>query len=252
MTPTIKEYSSISRAIKACKDHLVVAGTTHQGNSWQSTTPLDKMVEVLGISFRAPVPSNINELVIQCQPNLPWADEHFLERVSGKPLNPPPSHVRWPFGVRANAKHVKDEQFSHTYPERIWPKHVAHKHLSLHGIRYEYGDLDDVINLLKDQKHTRKAFLPIWFPEDTGPLGGQRVPCTLGYLFQVKNGRMDITYYIRSCDVIRHFRDDIYMAVRLLYHVMGRVGKRLRPGHINMHIANLHCFQGDFEVYDNY
>lgn len=192
-----------------------------------------------------------------------WADEHFAERVSGQPLNPAPSHVRWPYAIRGNADHTTDEEFDHTYPERFWPRHAGNrypqnydtsKNMPHSGIRYEYGDLADVVSLLVRSPLTRQAFLPVWFPEDTGAVFGQRVPCTLGYHFMQRGGRLSMRYYLRSCDIYRHLANDVYLAARLLEWVCAEVTKRsadsetpvhFRPGGMVIHISSLHSFVGD-------
>jgi len=205
----------------------------------------------------------------EVKPNLPWAEDHFLERVSGEPLNPPASEAWWPYARAGNAEHKNGEKFHHTYPERIWPKgagdgvqwendlpYVNDLHFGWvrhhnHGIRYAYGDLKDVVDQLAKNPLTRQAYLPIWFPEDTGACGveGQRVPCTLGYHFLSRFGRMDIVYYIRSCDLLRHFTDDVYMAARLLQWMCYQLNARshdIVPGKLVMHISSLHIFRGDY------
>jgi hypothetical protein len=179
-------------------------------------------------------------------PDLPWADDHFLERVSGTPLNPPPSEAWWPHA--ANNALFKDATgvFSHTYPERFWPKEAGDKP---RGIRYPLGDYADLIALLRREPYTRQAYLPIWMPEDTGNQARVRTPCTLGYHFLLTGDLLDITYYIRSCDLLRHFRNDIYFAVRLLLDVLDRLSDNwltVKPGILRMHIASLHCFRNDF------
>lgn len=191
-------------------------------------------------------------------PNLPWAEDHFLERVSGEPLNPPPSEAWWPFRVRGNEDHKVDEKFSHTYPERMWPRFAnvgetrpngRKVYVPHNGVRFEYGDLQDVVKLLCKNPLTRQAFLPIWFPEDTGAVDGQRVPCTLGYHFLIREGRAEIVYYIRSCDLLRHFTDDVYMACRLLQWVVGKLrdnGIDVNASSLIMHISSLHVFRGDY------
>jgi len=184
----------------------------------------------------------------------PWAEDHFLERVSGKPLNPPPSEAWWPYARVQNTEHKVDGKFSHSYPERMWPKQAQIENgpqrtrFRMMGVRYEYGDLKDVVNQLKRNPMTRQAFLPIWFPEDTGAVYGQRVPCTLGYHFLIRPWRADIVYYIRSCDLLRHFTDDVYMAARLLQWMLDQLGVGLaRSMQLVMHISSLHVFRGDYE-----
>lgn len=189
-----------------------------------------------------------------------WVAEHFEERVSGTPLNPAPSHVRWPYAVRSNADHTNGEQFDHTYPERFWPKYAGlgnapcppvfegnhHK-----GIRFSYGDLSDVVDLLVRSPLTRQAYLPVWFPEDTGAVDGQRVPCTLGYHFMQRGGRLSCRYYIRSCDAYRHLSNDVFLAAALTTWVANQVTARsdgaihFRVGGLAMHISSLHSFVGD-------
>ena len=41
------------------------------------------------------------------------------------------------------------------------------------------------------------------------------MPCSLGYHFTLRGGLLHVTYFIRSCDFLRYFRDDVYMAMRL-------------------------------------
>lgn len=179
------------------------------------------------------------------KPNLPWAEDHFLERVSGEPLNPPPSASWWPFNQNDNEVHKKDNKFSHTYPERFWPQYVVDKDIPQQGIRFPYGDLADLIEILRNDRMTRQAYLPVWFPEDLhAALIGERVPCTLGYHFlQTETNTLDCTYFMRSCDLVRFFRDDIYMAGRLAHYVCSHTG--LIPGRLVVHISNLHAFEAD-------
>lgn len=187
------------------------------------------------------------------KPNLPWAEDHFQERIGGEPLNPSPSEAWWPFARKNNAEH-KDEQqkFSHTYPERFWPKFagdVPQAKLAgggTWGIRYPYGDLLDLIRVLQNNPMSRQAYLPIWFPEDlTAAKEGLRVPCSMGYHFIWCGDcrALDCVYTMRSCDLVRFYRDDIYMAGRLLQFVANNA--QMPVGTLVLHIDNLHCFPGD-------
>lgn len=217
---------------------------------WQAIRgdiPQARTIEVEDVSLYFDIPDSIEDLQEEVHPNLPWAEEHFVERVSGMPLNPPPSHIRWPFAQQGNDVHLSEHQFSHTYPERIWPKFAGEDSFySKFGIRYPYGDLNDVIDLLRKSPHTRQAYLPIWFPEDTGAVSGQRVPCTLGYHFLVRDGKLKIVYYIRSCDFFRHFNDDVYMAARLAQFVAGQL-QDVVAGKFVMHISSMHVFEPERE-----
>jgi hypothetical protein len=228
-----------------------------------STRPEFDTRELSNVVLTMNVPTLVQPLQSNVRPNLPWAEDHFQERVGGKPLNPSPSESWWPYKQNGNAAHKDGETFSHTYPERMWPKmagvgsnHYSDRH-PLWGVRYKYGDLNDLVSLLVRDPFTRQAFLPIWFPEDTGSVEGQRVPCSLGYHFIRRGVYLDCQYYMRSCDLFRHFTDDTYMAARLMQWVCQSLWEQdkwgdmldegLYPfvGKLTMYISNLHCFRGD-------
>jgi hypothetical protein len=195
------------------------------------------------------VPETMSALRADVKPDLPWADYHFLERIGGEPLNPAPSYEIWPHHNGSRDRHVEDQVFSHTYPERFWPKYAGEdKHQQEgyphQGVRFEYGDLRGVIDQLQANPLTRQAVLPVWFPEDTGATD-RRVPCTLFYHFMADGrGSLDCWYSMRACDFHRHFHNDMYLAARLLQWVCGEVAG-VHPGQLNVTISNLHLFRGD-------
>jgi thymidylate synthase len=222
------------------------------------TTPEMVTRELRDVILDIKVPNGIQTWQSITEANMPWAEDHFQERVSGKPLNPPPSEQYWPFAQAGNAAHKKGEKFSHTYPERFWPKHADYNpadHSGTEGghigIRFRYGDLRDLVDLMLKNPRTRQAYLPVWFPEDlTASVQGERVPCTLGYHFMLHpDGKIHMTYYMRSCDLVRFFRDDVYMAGRLLQWVTAELhfnGHRtVGVGGVRLVISNLHAFEGD-------
>lgn len=201
------------------------------------------------------------------RPNLPWADDHFEERVCGQPINPGVEWKNWPFNSSAE-KFLENGKFNHNYMERYWPKLAGSAKPTRtadeyprppiasippnHGIYHPYGDLADVVALLVKEPNTRQAYLPVFFPEDTGSVHGSRVPCTLGYHFMQRHGYLHVVYYLRSCDFVRHMRDDIYLTVRLLLWVLEQASRRderwkdIKPGIFTMHMTSLHMFRNDF------
>lgn len=232
--------------------------------SWQSQDTNLKTYEMPNLIVQTNIPTRAVDAIGMCEPDMPWAEEHFRERVSGTPYNPPPSYLTWPWHSAKEADlHLGKEGFDHTYPERFWPKGSPDDSLGrpgMKGIRFRYGDLDDVVNQLKKDSWTRQAYLPVWFPEDTGAVGdhvrnddertGQRVPCTLGYHFIRNGSKVDINYFLRSCDITRHFHNDVYLAMRLLQWVLERCGYpndfgTCSPGLLTVFISNMHLFEAD-------
>lgn len=246
-------FTNFKHAIDWLSNELYKWGEPIRTEKWQGKKTLDahEMIEVLDYSFKCPVMPSLPILRDQIKPNLPWADDHFLERVGRVPLNPGNEYKNWPYykGKPQNDQfRTEDEKFTHTYMERIWAP------TDKKGIRYEYGNFDDIVNLLHREPFTRQAFLPIWFPEDTGVKFGGRVPCTLGYWFLRRGNLLHITYYIRSCDIIRHLRDDIYLASRKLLWVIEELQQKdeswneVFPGNLIMHIGSLHCFKQERSI----
>lgn len=238
--------------------------TVHPGH-WQglnvASRPEAQMREILNHSFQVSLGwcEDLGTYQRDIEPNLPWADRHFEdERVSGQPINPGDSWKTWPFGNSADK--FRDEnggQFNHSYAERYWPRFAGRwendgPHSDgHHGIRYRYADLNDLVNQLAEDPLTRQAYLPVWFPEDGSHR--DRKPCTLGYHFIMRNETFQCTYYIRSCDFFRHFRDDIYLTIRLQLWVLQQLRLRdpkqwetVKAGMFTMHIVSLHLFRNDY------
>ncbi len=229
---------------------------------WQAlkNVPHTKTVELRGVTMQLPIDTGFEEWGANVSPNMPWAEDHFAERVSGAPLNPGEQYKNWPWYRGGVEDHKGDGTFSHTYMERLWPTEIPHPHgiaghRDMLGIRYPYGDLSHVVDLLWREPYTRQAYVPIWFPEDTGARAEQRVPCTLGYHLMLREGQLHCYYPMRSLDFLRYFRDDAYMAGRLVQWVIAElkacdsydqsVWQSVVPGDLTMFAHSLHVFEGD-------
>lgn len=195
-------------------------------------------------------------------PNLPWADDHFEERVCGQPINPGVEWANWPWGDNAARFLDADGKFNHNYMERYWPKFAGNdpdengrydtRGATPHfGIRNEYGDLHDLVRTLAHNPLSRQEWFPIFHPEDVGEVVGGRKPCSLGYQFWVRGQRLHVYYPLRSCDFFRHMQDDIYLTIRLLLWVLNRCREidplwwDVHPGTFTMHCTSLHVFAND-------
>ena len=268
---TMNKFDTFAAAIDAARYELQFNAERVHTEKWQgidiSKKPEASMHEIRYFGFETDMPTEelgyYRELI---EPNLPWADDHFLERVCGEPLNPGVQWAKWPWGQSAAKFRDGNNQFNHNYMERYWPRYAGMTALGKmsgimvegpglnerRGIRYRYGDLNDLLEQLRIEPLTRQAYMPIFFPEDTGVANPDRKPCTLGYLFMMRNNRLDVTYYIRSCDYVRHFRDDIYMTVRLVIWMLERLREKderwrdVTPGLFRMDIGSLHLFRNDF------
>lgn len=284
------EFPDFAAAIEQCSHQFQYRSTKVHTEMWQGVKIGDKpemrMHELTHVCFAVDLHTENTESYRQSiQPNLPWADKHFEERVCGLPLNPGTEWANWPYGKSAE-RFLEDGKFNHNYMERYWPKLAGlpkeptfdwgdynkkfydeqHANPDMimprhQGIKYSYGDLGDVVNLLAKDPLTRQAYLPVWFPEDTGG-GHKRAPCTIGYHFMMRDGKLDVTYHIRSCDFVRHFRDDLYLTVRLLLWVLQECRKiefdgdhtkdggwhSVQPGKLIIQIGSFHIFANDYHM----
>jgi len=223
----------VNDLIKLNSNYLTVNSNNWQSVKIENNNPI---LSIYDINNKITVKENddLSE-VFNC--DLKWAEDHFKERVNGLPINPGNEYKNWPY-YRSNEddKLFRSEgKFSHNYMERIWCKGYK-------GIRFDYGDLNDIIDRLKNDKNTRQAFLSIWHPEDQSN-HNNRIPCTIGYWFFMENNKLNIKFLIRSCDAIRHYRNDLYMSYRLLQHVCEKSG--LSTGYLSYWIGSFHCFKSD-------
>ena len=249
---------NIKDKIKVTKHELYANGIVRENNKWQGIEVEQRLWEIFNYHFSMTIPESRDELAEQTKANLPWAEAHFQERVGGFPLNPGNEYKNWPFykGMDNDKEFRQDgdgEQFSHSYMERMWCKLIEPElpeSESRKGIRYEYGDFDDFIRRIKENPYGRQNYFSIWHPEDQS-LGDRRLPCTLGYWFNIVNNELFCTYHIRSCDIFRHFHNDIYMTGRLMHYVrdeLKSVIPDLKMGLLHMWIGSLHCFEIEKEM----
>lgn len=265
---TLKPLQALAQIKHAMLGHSHVMTT----EKWQAQSVNTTMCELLHYQFRMALTHGIDigRWQKSIPANYPWAEEHFNERVCGWPINPGIEWQNWPWADKADGSRESNGQFNHNYMERFWPKFasdlptytfddaestvVDRQVTPMSGIRHEYGDLGEMIQMLAEEPTTRQAYLPVWFPEDTSYANKGRKPCTLGYHFIMRKGKLDITYHIRSCDFYRHFDDDVYLAVRLAIHVLQSCRminpewRNVELGELVMNITSLHMFLSDYQL----
>lgn len=168
---------------------------------------------------------NAGDSLKQLNPTRPWVEQEFSERISGIPMNP---GTAWLSRPDVWNEYLHDGKFAYTYPERM------------------AGKLEKIIEEIKKNPDSRQLYLNIWEGSDLQYLGGvSRVPCSLGYLFQVRGGKLHITYMMRSCDYATHFQNDVFLATSLMLYVAYRCD--LRPGNFTHFIGSFHIYKKDTE-----
>lgn len=122
----------------------------------------------------------------------------------------------------------REKMFDYSYNERIRKQ------------------LQQVVRELTVRPDTRQAIISIWDPNiDVQNLGGiKRVPCSIYYQFLIRDGKLEIIYNMRSCDVVTHFGVDVWLAFKLMEKVAEWVG--VKPGSLHHNITSFHCYQKDW------
>lgn len=153
----------------------------------------------------------------------PWADAEFEERVTdpwerdweGKRiLFQTPEFINpgeaWKLREEVWSEYMHDGKLAYTYNELLWNN----------------DQLTKIMNRLKEDPDSRQLWISLWNPDkDPDFLGGvSRVPCSLGYGLQVRNGKLNLHYVMRSCDFVTHFRNDVYLAIKFLEWVAEKTG----------------------------
>lgn len=172
----------------------------------------------------------------------PWADLEFAERIhdpflrgeDGELLSSPlfinPGEA-WKARSEVWEEFMHDGKMGYTYNELIWNNDQFTK----------------VVNRLGEDPDSRQLWISLWDPtRDPDLLGGvSRVPCSLGYGLQVRNGKLNLHYVMRSCDFSTHFANDVYLAIRMLEHISHMTNYPV--GNFTHTIFSLHVYRKDLE-----
>ena len=223
-------YERFPEALGEVKRDLVEMGIkihpkTYQ-DKWVAEDPAFDAFELQDYIYRVTQP-HASDLT----PTQPWADAEFAERMAGK-SNPGEA---WKLRADVWSQFLQEDgKFGYSYADRIWEEH----------------QITEVVQALVDDNDSRQAFLAIWKPSDVHNLGGvSRVPCSLGYQFQIRQGQLNMMYLQRSADFGTHLINDIYLAALTHAHICNQVNlwgdKTIQFGYYSHWIGSLHIFKKD-------
>lgn len=157
----------------------------------------------------------------------PWADEEFKERIN--PYGNVNPGKAYKLREEIWNEYMHDGKFAYSYNERF----------------FRNRQLDKIIARLQEDHDSRQLWLSVWdLNEDVDKLGGiSRVPCSLGYNFQFREGKLNIHYVMRSCDFNTHFPNDVYLAIKLLEYVAKMCN--MEVGNFTHTMFSLHVYKKD-------
>lgn len=174
----------------------------------------------------------------------PWADAEFAERVTDPwdrddrgvriyPLAPRfinPGKA-WTLRAKVWKDYIHEGKMAYTYNELLWNNDQVTK----------------VLSRLVEDSDSRQLWISLWDPtRDPDLLGGiSRVPCSLGYGLQVRDGKLNLHYVMRSCDFATHFRNDVYLAIKFLEWAAEKTGYPV--GNFTHTMFSLHVYAKDVQ-----
>lgn len=171
----------------------------------------------------------------------PWADAEFGERITDPFLRhheyglSTPNFINpgkaWELRPEVWTEYLHEGKMAYTYNELLWKN----------------DQLMKIMGALINDPDSRQLWVSLWNPEkDPDFLGGiSRVPCSLGYAFQVRDGKLNMHYVMRSCDFATHFRNDVYLAIKLLEWMAEKT--HYPVGSFTHTIFSLHVYNKDVE-----
>lgn len=161
-----------------------------------------------------------------------YCKQEIIDRVDRRMLNPGNSYkIRMDLWQKLMSK-KNGEKFDYTYSERI---------------NYS-AQLDNAIAALKEDKHSRRAMIMVFQPEDTIESSGfeTRIPCSISYQFLIRNGRLMVLYYIRSNDYFKHFAVDIWLTEAIQSYIC----EQLKDVYPDLKLGPLNYYAGSFHAYN--
>jgi len=77
---------------------------------------------------------------------------------------------------------------------------------------------------IKENKHTRNAVFVVHYPDE---LKHEYKTCTIGGQFMIRDDKMSLRVFMRSCDLVNGFPGNVIGYVGLLYNVAERLGYKV-------------------------
>jgi thymidylate synthase len=190
------------------------------------------------------------------RPVQPWASREWEDRLNGIESNPSPlgtawtsrsdQHMNWEEFVEYDGKPLPIGVTLNTARE-TWPSanNDPIRFAYTYGERFALNDqVLRVIRELRRNPFSRQLYVALWDPDvDIERLSVRRVPCSIGWHFMFRHNKLHVTYTMRSCDFVTHWENDVWLSMKLLEYVAGKVGAEV--GQFSQFINSFHVYEKD-------
>lgn len=117
-----------------------------------------------------------------------------------------------------------------------------------YGLRTD-GQYAHVVDKLKADPSTRQAVVTIWNPEYDNQPSKRDYPCTVLHQFRIRNGKLNMSVYMRSNDVWLGAAYDFFQFTRVQLALCSVLG--VQPGAYAHHVGSLHIYEQHFGAAEN-
>lgn len=226
-------------------------GVKVRGKSMQDKEGDFPTLELDNYGYTVTHPSRLDLL-----PTMPWCEVEWQDRLNAIMGNVSPLGTSW---LERSDRHMDWSRFIE-YNGRPLPMYTT-----LDKIRelepeaagdpirlaYSYGERlalnDQVLKVVRELRRngpSRQLFVSMWDPNhDPDRIGNRRVPCSLGWHFMKRDGKVNMTYIMRSCDFVTHWQNDVWLALKLL-DLICHMTKNER-GRFSQVIFSFHVYEKD-------
>jgi thymidylate synthase len=101
----------------------------------------------------------------------------------------------------------------------------------------------NTVRLLRREPNTRQAVVQIWDPQYDQAPGKKDYPCTLGFVFAIRDAELHMSTHMRSNDLWWGWSYDAFQFMQLQCTVANVLG--LRPGPYVHYVNSLHLYERD-------
>lgn len=220
----------VSRLVDELLGYLVVHGTINKPKTVSGRPTSQQVRSIDNVVFKVAQPidqAHMNKMIVHAHgleglrflliEGAEWFEEHYVNPGEAWKEDP----ARWE-GLLNDVN-----EMDYTYNSRL----------------HTYNAIENVIEELRCNPGSRRAYLPVFFAVDTPSITlGVAIPCIIGYHFTIDdNRRINLSVLVRSCDIVNCLRNDIWLAHNLLKYMVANV-RGTEVGDITFHIMNLHAY----------
>jgi thymidylate synthase len=108
------------------------------------------------------------------------------------------------------------------------------------------GQYEVIIDRLQQDPDSRQAVVTIWNPQYDLQPAKRDYPCTVLHQFRIRDGKLNMSVYMRSNDVWLGAAYDFFQFTRVQIAMASVLG--VEPGTYNHHVGSLHIYEQHYEA----